>query len=316
MNATNDKDMERDMLHNIMAGWLKEQRRARRWSVLFKGAALVYVLFITVSFIFSGPGKKDAKPHTALIDIKGIIDSDGNNSQDSIATALRDAFESKGTRGVILRISSPGGYPVQASHVYNEIMRQRQEHPDIKVYAVCDEMCASAAYYIASAADDIYANQMSMVGSIGVLYDGFGFVDSMSKLGVERRRLVAGSKKAYMDPFSPVQPEARQELQAMLDSAHRQFISDVQAGRGKRLSSSPDIFSGRVWSGTEAKKLGLIDGFASSGEVARNVIGEEEVYDYTVRPSPIERLASRVGASASAKIMQLLGVSGSMQSKV
>lgn len=302
---------EQTILKNLVLESVKEQRRKRRWSIFFKFLFIAYIsyfIWLAISEKRSIPAQL-LKPHSSLIDIKGaIFDDSSMAAADTVATGLRGAFTDKNTKGIILRINSPGGSPVQASYIYNEIMRLKKTRPDIKVYAVCSDLCTSAAYYIAAAADEIYANPASMVGSIGVLFNGFGFVDGMQKLGIERRLLTSGAHKGLMDPFSPVQDYDKQHLQDMLANVHHMFIQDVKQGRGNRLHESPDLFSGAVWTGDKAKDLGLIDGFGSAGYVARDIIQYPDIIDYTVKPNYFEKLASRFGASFAGELSTKLGL--------
>lgn len=305
--STNSDELLRDLLFAT----LKEQRARRRWGIFFKSLFFIF-LFSMVYFFwsqnedtFSTPGKSSA--HTALVDVSGDIDADSQANADDIVTGLDEAFKDADTKGVILRIDSPGGSPVQASYVYNEIMRQRALHPDIKVYAVCTDMCTSAAYYMASATDQIYANPESLVGSIGALIDGFGFVDSMQKLGVERRLFVSGAHKGFLDPFSPLNPDDAKFAQTMLDQVHQQFISDVMKGRGDRLKVNQDTFSGLAWTGQQALPLGVIDGFGSAGQVARNVIKADDIVDYTVKPNFFDQFAQQIGASFATRVGTMFG---------
>lgn len=308
-----DSNWEGDVFKQLAADYIKEKKRKRRWGIFFKCAFLL--LFVTMIFIAWPKGRSAASkdlPHAALIDIRGAIFAGSKNSADNIVKGLRRAYRDKKTKGVILRINSPGGSPVQADYVFNEIIRLRAAYPKIKVYAVCTDACASAAYYIAAAADDIYANPSSLIGSIGVLYNGFGFTGVMQKVGVERRLVTAGKNKGLMDPFSPFTPQDQTFLQNMLDQVHLQFEQKVEEGRGKRLKKDPEIFSGLFWTGTKAKQLGLIDGFGSPGYVARNVIKVKRIYNYTVKPSYLQRLAKQFGASFSEVFLsKMMGVSDS-----
>lgn len=305
-----ENNWEQQALQTLLRDSVIEQRRRRRWGIFFK---FVFILFIA---LFFGLAMHDdnkhtailAEAHTALIKIDGPIMADTPANADSIVTSLNQAFKSKGTKGIILRINSPGGSPVQSHYVYNEIMRMRALHPKIKVYAVCSDICASGAYFIASAADDIYADEGSLVGSIGVIMDGFGFVDTMKKFGVSRRVYTAGDHKAFLDPFSPVKPGDLEYVQAMLDDLHNEFIDAVKKGRGDRLKPTKDMFSGLIWTGEQAKALGLIDGFGSSGQVARDVIKAPKILDYTVRANYLERIADRVGMSTGAEFVKGLGL--------
>jgi protease-4 len=244
--------------------------------------------------------------HTALVDVIGVIDSKGGASADSVTGALQSAFKDKNTQGVILRINSPGGSPVQAGIIYDEIRRLREKHPNIPLYAVVEDMCASGGYYIAAATDKIYVDKASLVGSIGVLMDQFGFVDTMEKLGVERRVLTAGENKAFLDPFSPLQPAHVEHARKILGEIHGQFIDVVKKGRGKRLKESPEIFSGLVWTGERAVQLGLADGLGSLDSVAREVIKAETVVDFTPEENYFEQLSKRLGTGAAQSLLKAL----------
>lgn len=315
MSETNSNNWEQQALKDLLLESIKEQRRRRRWGIFFKLVFIAIVLLIISSFFRDNEGTTlSSQPHTALIKIDGPIMDDASASADNIVTSLDNAFESKGTKGIILRINSPGGSPVQSHYVFQEIMRLRALHPDIKVYAVCSDLCASGAYFIAAAANDIYADPGSMVGSIGVIMDGFGFVGTMDKVGVTRRVYTAGTHKAFLDPFSPAKPEEVKDVNEMLEGLHQEFIDSVKQGRGDRLKTSdPDIFSGRVWTGIQAKELGLIDGFASSGQVSRDIIKAPKILDYTVTPNIFERLSSRVGVFTGESFAKAIGVHQGMR---
>jgi len=276
---------------------LRDRRSERRWRVFFRLAWLLFV--ISVAFAILAPHNRmtaPTGPHTALVEVKGEIESDGDASAETIVAGLKAAFEDHGAQAVVLRINSPGGSPVQAGIINDEIKRLKAMHGK-KVYAVVEETCASGAYYIAAAADEIYVDKASIVGSIGVLMDGFGFTGTMDKLGVERRLLTAGNNKAMLDPFSPLSDKHKAYAQAMLDQIHQQFIKVVKEGRAQRLKESPDTFSGLFWSGEEAVKLGLADKFGNLDYVAREVVKAEEVIDYTPKENVAERLAKRFGAA-------------------
>ncbi|MHB0981889.1 MAG: S49 family peptidase [Thiobacillus sp.] len=288
---------ERDVLEKLALSAVQEQRRSRHWSILFKTLGFLY-LFI-VLFLAAGWFRSDGvsiKAHTALIDLQGVIASD-QASADSVIGSLQGAFEDKKTKGVILRINSPGGSPVQAGQIYDEIKRLRALHPKTPLYAVVDDICASGGYYVAAGADKIFVDKASIVGSIGVLMDGFGFTETMQKLGVERRLLTAGENKGFLDPFSPVDPKQQAYARQMLEEIHAQFIGVVREGRGKRLKETPETFSGLVWSGEKSIQLGLADGFGSVESVARDVIKAEDIVDYTRQENLFERLAGRLGAT-------------------
>jgi protease-4 len=288
---------EREVLEKLAMSAIQEQRRSRHWSILFKTLGFLYlfiVLFLAAGWF--GSDGVSIKEHTALVDLQGVIASD-QASADSVISSLQGAFEDKKTRGVILRINSPGGSPVQAGQIYDEIKRLRIKHPEIPLYAVVDDICASGGYYVAAAADKIYVDKASIVGSIGVLMDGFGFTETMKKLGVERRLLTAGENKGFLDPFSPVDPKQQAFAREMLEEIHGQFIGIVREGRGKRLKETPDMFSGLVWSGEKSIQLGLADGLGNVESVARDVIKVEDIVDYTQHEGLAERLAGRLGAS-------------------
>lgn len=292
-----DQTWERQVLEKLATDAFKEQKRARHWGIFFKSLTFVYlfiILFLAKGW-FSGESALSGR-HTALVDLKGVI-SAKDESADKIMEGLQNAFEDKHTEGVILRINSPGGSPVQAGQIYDEIKRLRAKYPKIPLYAVVDDICASGGYYVASAADKIFVDKASIVGSIGVLMDGFGFTKAMDKLGVERRLLTAGKNKGFLDPFSPVDPTQQQYAKTMLEEIHQQFIGVVRAGRGKRLKETPDMYSGLIWSGEESIKLGLADAIGSAEYVAREVIKAEDIVDYTPQEDIASRLAGKFGAS-------------------
>lgn len=304
-----NSDWERDVINRLAFASLNEQRRTRRWGIFFKSLMFVYlfaILFYLPSEWDSGtitPGK-----HTALVDIEGVIAANTQANADSLVGGLRAAFKNKNTAAVILRINSPGGSPVQSGYVYDEIKRLRDKYPDKKLYAVVSDICASGGYYIAAAADEIYADKASIVGSIGVLMDGFGFVEAIDKLGVERRLMTAGKHKGVLDPFSPLKKDEVDHVQGLLNSIHQQFIAKVKEGRGDRLSDSPDIFSGLFWNGEEGVKLGLVDGLGNSSYVAREIVGVEKIVDFTPRENYFDRFADRIGAAMANVMSTTLGV--------
>ncbi|MBI5658899.1 MAG: S49 family peptidase [Nitrosomonadales bacterium] len=294
-----DNNWERDVLEKLAMSAIQEQRRARHWSIFFKVLTFAY-LFVLLFLAMDWMGAKAEAPlggkHTALVDMQGVIAPDSLASADNVIASLQDAFKDKHTQGVILRINSPGGSPVQAGYINDEIRRLRAKHPGIPLYAVVEDMCASGGYYVAVAADKIFVNKASMVGSIGVLMDGFGFTGAMEKLGVERRLLTAGENKGFMDPFSPINPHHQELLKQMLGEIHRQFIDVVKQGRGTRLKETPDTFSGLFWTGQKSVEMGLADGMGSVESVARDIIKAENIIDFTARESVAERLAKRFGA--------------------
>jgi protease-4 len=294
---------ERRVITKLAQASLKEQKRARRWSIFFKFLIFAYITFVLLLFVDTDIDKaKIAKKHTALVELQGIIADGETASADNIVTALKSAFEDEKTEGVILRINSPGGTPVQAGYIYDEIVRLREKYPETPLYAVVSDMAASGGYYVAAAADEIYASNSSIVGSIGVRMDSFGVVDAMEKLGIESRTLTAGEHKALLDPFSPVDEKAQQHLQTMIDEIHQQFITAVKKGRGDRLKEVDDIYTGLIWTGKEAVEFGLVDKIGSASFVAREVIGAEEIVEYSVEEDVLERLADRLGA-ATARIL-------------
>ena len=295
MNDTTEALLER--LANQL---LSQQRSERRWRIFFRLAWLALALAVAWALLSDRFGQPaPSTPHTALIEVRGEIAEDTEASAEALVSALRSAFEDEGAQAVVLRINSPGGSPVQSGIVNDEIRRLKALH-DKKVYAVVEEVCASGAYYIAVAADEIYVDKASIVGSIGVLMDGFGFTGLMDKLGVERRLLTAGANKGMLDPFSPADPRQTALAQATIDQIHRQFIGVVKQGRGERLKETPDTFSGLFWSGEQAIELGLADQLGNLDHVAREVVQAEEIVDYTPRENVAERLAKRFGASIGA----------------
>jgi len=298
MSEQQEPNWERAVLEKLALSAIQEQRRSRHWSILFKTLGFLYlfiVLFLAAGW-FGGDGVALPKEHTALIDLQGVISSD-DASADMVIGSLQGAFEDKKTKGVILRINSPGGSPVQAGQIYDEIKRLRAKYPNTPLYAVVDDICASGGYYVAVGADKIFVDKASIVGSIGVLMDGFGFTQTMEKLGVERRLLTAGENKGFLDPFSPVDSEQQAFAKQMLKEIHGQFIAVVREGRGKRLKETSETFSGLVWSGEKSIELGLADGLGTVESVARDVIKAEDIVDYTQQASFAERLAGRLGAS-------------------
>jgi protease-4 len=300
----NSSNWERGVLEKLALEALREQRRARRWGIFFKALTFAYLTFLLILLLDLRQGDAFAGKHTALVDIAGVIDAKGGASADNVNSALLRAFKDKNTQGVILRVNSPGGSPVQAGLIYDEIRRLRELYPNTPMYAVVEDVCASGGYYIAAAADRIYVDKASLIGSIGVLMDQFGFVETMEKLGVERRVLSAGENKAFLDPFSPLEPRHVEHAKALLGEIHQQFIEVVRKGRGKRLKESPELFSGLIWSGAKSVELGLTDGLGSVDYVAREVIKAEQVVDYTQKDNIAERLARRFGAG----VAQTLGL--------
>lgn len=297
----NQENWERKVLEKLALSALQEQRRGRYWGIFFKSVTFLYLfllLFIATGWFgareMTSPGK-----HTALVQVNGVIANDSAASAEQITAGLQAAFKDSNTMGVVLRINSPGGSPVQAGQINDEIRRLRAQHPNIPLYAVVEDVCASGGYYIAVAADQIFVNRASLVGSIGVLMDGFGFSGVLNKLGVERRLLTAGDNKGFLDPFSPLDPKQRAHAQQMLDDIHAQFIDVVKRGRGDRLKADPQIFSGLVWTGERSIELGLADALGSVEYVAREVIKADTIVDYTPRENIAERVVRRFGAASA-----------------
>jgi protease-4 len=304
-----DENWERGVLERLATAGLREQTRARRWGIFFKlaGLALLFLIFFTVLGAWSGGDRLCLDKCTAMVEIQGELDPAGRASADNVIAGLQAAFKSKGTQGVILKINSPGGSPVQAGEINDEIRRLRTKYPDTPIYAVVEEICASGAYYVAVAADRIYVDKASLVGSIGVIMDGFGFVGAMDKLGIERRAITAGDNKAFLDPFSPMSPKQRDYAQQMLQEIHGQFIDAVKAGRGNRIKDSPELFSGLVWNGTRSIELGLTDALGSVRSVARDVVRADDIVDFTVQENVAERVARKFGAAVGRSLAATAG---------
>jgi protease-4 len=303
-----NENWERKAIEKLARSALDEQRKSRLWGIFFKSLTFIY-LFVILFIAAGWFGGREPLPgdHTALVELNGVISADSHANADVISQGLQDAFESKGTKGVILRINSPGGSPVQAGTINAEIHRLRQKFPDIPLYAVVEDICASGGYYVAVAADRIYVDRASIVGSIGVLMDGFGFTGTMEKLGVERRLLTAGENKGFLDPFSPISPAQREYAQKMLGEIHQQFIEVVRKGRGKRLKEGPDTYSGLVWTGQRSIELGLADALGSVDSVARDVIKADKIIDFTPRENIAERFAKRFGAAMGDALFHMGG---------
>lgn len=289
------------LIEKLVMSLQAEQRRSRRWGIFFKlltfGYLLAILFFIRSPFGDGVEGPSGAGAHTAVVEVNGTIARDELASADNIVGALRSAFEAKNARAVVMRINSPGGSPVQAGYIYDEMLRLRSEYPDKKLYAVISDIGASGAYYIAAAADEIYANRASLVGSIGVIAGGFGFTDLMDKIGVDRRLYTAGDNKAFLDPFSPEREEDVEFWQSVLENTHEQFVTAVKEGRGDRLGDHDQLFSGLVWSGEQALEMGLIDGLGSTSWVARQLVGQEDIVDYTRGRSPFRQFMDQLGVS-------------------
>lgn len=299
------------LVEKLAEGALKEQRRARRWGIFFKLLTFTW-LFASIGVFYSAfkvdVSALESDGHTALIDVGGVIADGADANADAVTGSLRAAFKDPGTEAVILRINSPGGSPVQAGYIYDEMRRLRARYPDTPLYSVITDIGASGGYYIAVGADYIFADKASLLGSIGVVSSGFGFVEAMEKLGITRRSYTAGDFKAFNDPFQPMDEEASARWQESLDSIHTQFIKAVKDGRGDRLADNELIFSGMVWTGENAVELGLIDGLGSSGYVAREIIGQENIVDFTVRLTPFEKFARDLGVGITTAMASVLGL--------
>ena len=293
------ENWERRVIEKLATEGLREQQRTRRWGIFFKLLGFGF-LFIALFAAIAAVSQREATcldKCTAMVELSGELDADGRASADNVISGLQAAFKSKGTQGVVLKINSPGGSPVQAGEINDEIRRLRGKYPDTPIYAVVEEVCASGAYYVAVATDKIYVDKASLIGSIGVVMDGFGFVGSLEKLGIERRALAAGDNKTFLDPFLPMTEGQRDYALKLLAEIHQQFIAVVKAGRGSRLKDSPELFSGLVWNGARSVDLGLADALGSVGYVAREVIKAEDVVDFTVQESLSERFARRFGTT-------------------
>jgi protease-4 len=290
---------ERDILEKLVLASVTEQRRARRWGIFFKSLFFIYLLIALIAAIqpFSRHRLADGKGHTAVVNVVGIIAEGTETNADNIIDGLNAAVEDSGTKGIILNMNTPGGSPVQSAQIYDEIRRIKEARPKLPIYAVVSDLCASGGYYVAAAADKIFVNSASVVGSIGVVMNGFGFVETIDKLGIERRLITAGEHKGMLDPFSPVNPVEKGHLQKLLTRVHQQFIDAVRKGRGERLKDNPDLFSGLVWTGAQGIELGLVDEVGDARSVAKNVIGAERLVNFTPEESVFDRLSHRIGTA-------------------
>ncbi|WP_448509801.1 S49 family peptidase [Immundisolibacter sp.] len=303
---TNQTTWERGVLERLLQGTLTEQRRARRWRIFFRLLSVLLVLLVLGLFAGNVGVPQITSRHTALVQLNGIIAPGTDANADLIIESLRAAYENSHVAGVVLRIDSPGGSPVQAGRINAEIQRLRGLHPTVPLYAVIDDICASGGYYVAVAADKIYADKASVVGSVGVLMNGFGFVGAMEKLGIERRLLTAGEHKGFLDPFSPQNPEDADHARGLLKAIHGQFIEVVKQGRGLRLKDDPRLFTGLVWTGEQGIELGLVDALGDTDSVARDVFKADKVVDYTVRPAYFEKLIRSAGGEAASSLLNSL----------
>jgi protease IV len=317
MPAPGDPDWERALINRLALEHLREQRRGKRWGAIFKLLILLYLIGILVAALSRDFWQQleAAGEHTALVEVKGLISSETDASADRVVSGLREAFEADKAKGVILRINSPGGSPVQSGYINDEVRRLKEKYKkdkgkEMPVYAVAADLCASGGYYVAVAADQIYADKASLVGSIGVRVDAFGFQEAMRELGIERRLLTAGENKGILDPFSPLPEEQREFVQGVLDDLHRQFIEAVKQGRGDRLKGGDELFSGLFWSGEQGLALGLVDGLGSSSYVARELIKAETIVDYTKKRDIFEGLAKRLGAGVAQGLLEAAATLG------
>ena len=303
----NNPQWERELIANLATAALKEQRRARRWGIFFKVLTFAYLTFILVLAVdWKSRGETGAggKKHTAMVEVSGLIAPGSDASAERVISALQAAFKDKNTQGVVVRCNSPGGSPVQAQMIYDEMRRLRKQYAEIPLYTVIEDVCASGGYFIAVGADRIFVAKASIVGSIGVLMNGFGFTGLMDKLGVERRLITAGENKGMLDPFSPVDEKDVAHAKQLIADVHQQFIAVVREGRGKRLKETPDTFSGLIWTGQKSVELGIADGFGSLESVARDVVKAEDIVDFSARESVVERFARRFGASAASALVE------------
>jgi protease IV len=303
----NNPQWERELISNLATAALKEQRRARRWGIFFKVLTFAYLTFILVLAVdWKSRGETGAggKKHTAMVEVSGVIAPGTDASAERVTSALQAAFKDKNTQGVVVRCNSPGGSPVQAQTIYDEMRRLRKQYPDIPLYTVVEDVCASGGYFVAVGADRIFVSKASIVGSVGVLMNGFGFTGLMEKLGVERRLITAGENKGMLDPFSPMTDKDVEHARQLMGDIHQQFIGVVREGRGKRLKESADTFSGLIWTGQKSVELGLADGFGSLDSVARDVVKAEDIVDFSARESVVERFARRFGASAASTLVE------------
>ena len=307
-DSNNDVNWERKVLEKLALEALAEQRRGRRWGIFFKLLGFGYLALVLVLALDLGSGDKvaEGEKFTALVNLNGVIKAKGDSNAEDVISSLQAAFEDKHTAGVILRINSPGGSPVQSGIINDEMRRLRAKHPEIPLHVVVEDVCASGGYYVAVAADKIFVDKASIVGSIGVLMDGFGFTGTMEKLGVERRLLTAGVSKGFLDPFSPENETDKAHARQMLGEIHQQFIDVVRKGRGKRLNETPEMFSGLMWSGARSIELGLVDGYGTVDSVARDVIKASEVRDFSIRQNFVEKFAKQFGADMAEGMANVL----------
>ena len=298
---------ERELVTKLATAALKEQRRARLWGIFFKLLTFAYItLFLIMAVEWKGRDGAAGGKFTAMVEVNGLIAPGTDASAEKIVAALQAAFKNKNTQGVVVRINSPGGSPVQAQTIYDEMKRLRKKYPEIPLYAVVEDVCASGGYFVAAGADRIFVGKASIVGSIGVLMNGFGFTGLMDKLGIERRLITAGDNKGMLDPFSPLDEKDAAHVKTLMADIHQQFIGVVREGRGQRLKETPDIFSGLIWTGQRSVDMGLADGFGSLEYVAREVVKAEEIRDFTISEGVAEKIARRFGASVASGFTESL----------
>lgn len=299
---------ETKLIEKVALAAVEEQRRARRWGIFFKSLVAIYFAIILWTAFDGGMGADGMQsgPHTAVVELNGVIEEGGDANADALIKGLRNAFKDKNTKGVILQINSPGGSPVQAGQVNDEIKKLRAQYPSKPIYAVVTDLCASGGYYVAVATNGIYADKASLVGSIGVRLDGFGFTGLIEKVGVERRLITAGEHKGFLDPFSPVVPSEEEHMKTVLASVHQQFIDVVKAGRGDRLKADANTFTGLIWNGEQSLKFGLIDGLGNTQSVATEIIGAEHLENFTPQPDLFDRFSNRIGTSVASHLGKIL----------
>jgi protease-4 len=302
----NNGQWERELVTKLATAALKEQRRARLWGIFFKLLTFGYITVILLMAVDWKSADVAGKKHTAMVEVNGLIAPGTDASAEKITTALQAAFKDKNTQGVVVRINSPGGSPVQAQTIYDEMKRLRKKYPDVPLYAVIEDVCASGGYFVAVGADRIYVGKASIVGSIGVLMNGFGFTGLMEKLGIERRLITVGENKGMLDPFSPLEEKDKEHVRKLMGDIHEQFVGVVREGRGKRLKDAPEIFSGLIWTGQRSVELGLADGFGSLEYVAREVVKAEEIRDFTITEGVFDKVAKRFGAAFAGALAETL----------
>jgi protease-4 len=308
-NGKSDGNWEKDLVTKLATAALREQRRARLWSIFFRLLTFAYITFLLITLVdWRGRAEmaSGGKKHTAMVELNGLISPGSDASAEKITASLQAAFKDKNTQGVVLRINSPGGSPVQSQTIYDEMRRLKKKYPEIPLYAVVEDVCASGGYFVAVGADRIFVSKTSIVGSIGVLMNGFGFTGLMDKLGIDRRLITAGENKGMLDPFSPVEPKDVEHAKKLVADIHQQFIATVREGRGKRLKETPDMFSGLIWTGQMSIDLGLTDGIGTLDSVARDVVKAEEIVDFSQKEGIAEKFARRFGAAAANTMVEAL----------